>query len=204
MNAPSLIGELFALSQNGLHFTKDRYDRERYARLREIGVELGTALRLMDGEPLAALSTQDVGYCTPKVDVRAAIFQQDRVLLVREEFDCGTWSLPGGWADTNESPSEAVLREVLEEAHLVVRVRKLAAVLDRSRHAHWPPMLSRVYKMIFVCEPLMPLPDPRASAAAELFAVTDLPTLSLDRILPEQIQRAFVHFRDPALAADFD
>ena len=204
MDAASLIGEIFALSQNGLHFTKDRHDRERYARLKEVGVELGAALRLMDAEPLRVLSTQDVGYCTPKVDLRAAIFQDDQVLLVQEEFDEGTWSLPGGWADTGESASEAVLREVLEEAHLVVRITKLAAVLDRSKHAHWPPMLSRVYKMIFVCEPLTPLEHQPRLTAAELFPVTDLPPLSIDRILPEQIERAHAHYRDGALPTDFD
>jgi ADP-ribose pyrophosphatase YjhB (NUDIX family) len=71
------------------------------------------------------------------VDVRGAVFRNDgSILLVREIADAGRWTLPGGWADVNESPSECVIREVREESGFEVAIRKLAAVYDRDRHGH--------------------------------------------------------------------
>jgi 8-oxo-dGTP pyrophosphatase MutT (NUDIX family) len=103
--------ELQAMAQTGLTFSQDKYDLERYQRLRGIAAAMMAAGA---GEPLervAALFEQDVGYPTPKVDVRGAVFQHRRILLVREISD-GRWTLPGGWADVNQSPRECVQRGV--------------------------------------------------------------------------------------------
>ncbi len=80
------------------------------------------------------------GYATPKVDVRGSVFRDDQILLVKERAD-GLWTLPGGWADVNESPREAVVREIMEESGYHTRANKLLAVWDRAKHQHTPLLL---------------------------------------------------------------
>jgi ADP-ribose pyrophosphatase YjhB (NUDIX family) len=103
---------------------------------------------LTDSSMIVDLFKGDVGYATPKVDVRAAVFDHDRLLLVRERED-GGWSLPGGWADIGSSPSDNVIREVREESGYESEVLKLAAVYDRARHGH-PPIPFYAYKLFFL------------------------------------------------------
>jgi len=139
-----------AIAQNGLAFTHDPFDRERYTQLaelvtvlvaRELELPLGEARALWDGER---------GYATPKVDVRGGVFREDQVLLVRERAD-GRWTLPGGWVDVNDAPSEAVAREIYEESGYRARAIKLAALIDKNRHPH-PPGVHHIYKLFFLCE----------------------------------------------------
>jgi ADP-ribose pyrophosphatase YjhB (NUDIX family) len=192
-----------AIAQTGLAFTRDPFDRERYTQLaelvaellsRELEIPLGAARGLWDGEH---------GYATPKVDVRGGVFRDDRVLLVRERAD-GRWTLPGGWVDVNDAPSEAVAREILEESGYRARAVKLAALVDKNRHPH-PPGVHHIYKLFFVCE--LEGGDPAASSetdAAEFFPVYALPPLSSGRVLASQIERLYQHRLDPALPTDFD
>jgi ADP-ribose pyrophosphatase YjhB (NUDIX family) len=98
---------------------------------------------------LEALFAKEAGYATPKVDVRGAVIEDGRILLVREIEDSGRWTISGGWADANQSPSESVIREVREESGLEVRVRKLAALYDRARQGH-PPHPYTVYRIFFI------------------------------------------------------
>lgn len=196
--------EILAIAQSGLTFTRDKYDRERYEALRKLAVRL--MARGSGAEPamLAALFANETGYATPKVDVRAAIFRDDRILLVQELADRGRWTLPGGWADVNLSASENILHEVRDEAGFDVRVRKIAAVYDRGKHAH-PPHAFSAYKMFFLCDILGPAKKSALeTGAVEFFPEDGLPELSLDRVLPEQIHRMFDHMRDPNLPTDFD
>jgi ADP-ribose pyrophosphatase YjhB (NUDIX family) len=128
--------EMQALAQTGVAFTLDQYDRERYQQLRALAAKImadHTGIAMPDIE---VMFTQQTGYATPKLGVRGAVFRDDRILLVRETADEHRWTLPGGWADVNESPAEAVAREVREEAGLQVRPTRLAAVWDRARHPH--------------------------------------------------------------------
>ncbi|WP_197487559.1 NUDIX domain-containing protein [Dietzia timorensis] len=93
------------------------------------------------------------GYTTPRIDVRAGIFDNDgRILLVREIADHDRWTIPGGWCDVLESPTEAIEREVLEEAGIHARARQLAALIDREKWPHHPPYDRHIYKLLFVCE----------------------------------------------------
>ena len=108
--------EMQAMAQTGLAFTRDQYDRERYQRLRSLAAEIMAEHADMAIPDIEMLFTQQSGYATPKLGVRGAVFQDDRLLLVRETVDDHRWTLPGGWADVNESPAEAVAREVREEA----------------------------------------------------------------------------------------
>ena len=195
--------EVQAIAQNGLAFTRDPFDRERYTQL----AELVTALLASElGIPAAdarALWAEEHGYATPKVDVRGGVFVEDRVLLVRERTD-GRWTLPGGWVDVNNAPSEAVEREIHEESGYRARAVKLAALFDKNRHPH-PAGVHHIYKLFFLCELTGGAPATSAETdAVEFFPVHELPPLSTGRVLASQIERLYQHRLDPALPTDFD
>lgn len=196
--------KLQAIAQTGLTYAANDYDRERYEEVAELAAGLMAA---HSGTPIATFrhlfGMQD-GYATPKVDVRAAAFRDGKILLVRESSD-GAWTLPGGWADVNDTPSGAVERETLEETGLEVKALKLAAVYDRARHPHEPPFPFHVYKLFFVCELLGG--NPKTSneiLAVDFFAADSLPALSASRIVRSQVLRMFEHARESSLPTDFD
>jgi ADP-ribose pyrophosphatase YjhB (NUDIX family) len=199
--------ELQAIAQTGLTFAKDPFDRERYRSIRSLAAQIMAEHSGTEPSRIEALFSEQAGYATPKVDVRGAVFNDDaRILLVREIADAGRWTLPGGWADVNQPPSEAVIREVREESGFEVGVRKLAAVYDRDRHGHWPPHPFHVYKLFFTCNIIggAARPGPETSEVA-FFAADDLPLdLSLGRVQRHQIERMFGHWLTPALPTDFD
>lgn len=198
--------ELHALSHIGLTYsTENHFDQERYSRIREIAAEIMASHGEIGPATVLERWDQQDGYITPKVDVRAVVFDDSqRVLLVRERAD-GLWALPGGWADVNESAGQVVAREVREEACMEVRPVRLLAVYDRSLQGHNPPFAYHVYKIFFLCEVVAGTPQagPEVLDAA-WFAEDALPALSLSRVLPEQIRRMYEHLRDPSLPADFD
>ncbi len=195
---------LQAIAQNGLTFATDVYDRERYQAVREVAAEIMAAKSDTETPSVLQLFTRETGYATPKVDVRGAVFRDDGILLVREASD-GRWSLPGGWADVNTSPSENIVREIVEESGFETRVQKLAAVLDRSRHPHVPATPYHVYKMFFICEIAGGAPKPNHEIHdVDFFREDAIPELSLGRVLPDQIARMFVHWRQPDLPTEFD
>ena len=198
-----LSRRLLALSQTGLHFTAEEYDRERY---REIG-DIATRLLELQSNVAADAVRQawfvEDGYATPKVDVRGAIFRDNRVLLVRERVD-GRWTVPGGWADVNDSPSSAILKEIEQESGFTARVLKLAAIYDRSKRND-PVYLFHTWKLFFLCE--ITGGEARTSyetTAVEFFPLDALPELSTGRSNAEQIRRMHQHHLDPNLPTEFD
>lgn len=199
--------ELQAIAQTGLAFSKDAYDRERYEAVRTLAAHIIAKHSEAEFSHVEGLFTQQAGYATPKVDVRGAVFRNDgSILLVREVADAGRWTLPGGWADVNESPSECVIREVREESGFEVAVRKLAAVYDRDRHGHLPLHAFHVYKVFFVCDIIGGAPRPGLETSEVRFFTTEnLPSdLSVGRVRQHQITRMFEHWRSPGLPTDFD
>jgi ADP-ribose pyrophosphatase YjhB (NUDIX family) len=198
-----LSRRLLALSQTGLHFCSEEYDRERY---REIGDIAARLLELQGGASAASIGGAwfaDTGYATPKVEVRGAIFRDDRVLLVRERAD-GKWTVPGGWADVNDSPSAAVLKEIEQESGFTARILKLAAVDDRNKH-NTPPSLFQSWKVFFICE--IAGGEARTSyetTAVDFFPLDGLPELSTGRVTAEQIRRMHRHHLDLNLPTEFD
>jgi ADP-ribose pyrophosphatase YjhB (NUDIX family) len=200
------VKRLQAIAQTGLTYAKDPYDIERYQRVRQIAAEMLAARSSgVSSTEIVDLLARDVGYATPKVDVRAAVFSDKGVLLVRERSD-GAWTLPGGWADVGDSPSLAAVREVKEESGYDVVARKLAAVYDRDheRHGH-PPIPYHVYKLFFLCEIVGG--DAKASIetdAVAFFAEDSIPPLSLERVSPGQIAHLFEHHRHPEWPTSFD
>ena len=194
---------LAALSQNGLTFMQDPFDRQRWEEVRGIAAEmLAAGAATSADEMIESLSRED-GYATPKVDVRAAVFRDDKVLLVQERSD-GRWTLPGGWCDLGEAPGVAAAREVEEESGYRVRTTKLLALYDKLRHGH-PKATWHAYKLFFRCE--LEGGAPAASvetAAVGFYGENDLPPLSLGRVTEAQVRRMFEHARDPSLPTDYD
>ena len=192
-----------AIAQNGLAFTHDPFDRERYTQLTELVAQLLARELEMPIDAARALWSDEQGYATPKVDVRGGVFIESRVLLVRERSD-GRWTLPGGWVDVNDAPSEAVAREILEESGYQARPVKLAALFDKNRHPH-PPGVHHIYKLFFLCELTGGAAAVSAETdAAEFFPLQALPPLSTGRVLATQIERLYQHHLDPSLPTDFD
>lgn len=192
-----------AIAQNGLAFTRDPFDRERFTQLTDLVATLLSTQLDIPLEKAQGLWGGDEGYVTPKVDVRGGMFEADRVLLVRERSD-GKWTLPGGWVDVNDSPSEAVVREVFEESGYHARAVKLAALFDKRRHPH-PPGLHHIFKLFFLCERIGGAPAVSSETdAVEFFPVAALPELSTGRVLASQIERLHQHHLHPELPTDFD
>ena len=194
-----------AVAQSGLTYGRDPYDRERYQALQEIAAQMMVASST-DGElgPVQALFAQQQGYATPKVGVRAVVFDDvGRLLLVRETAD-GGWTPPGGWADVGDSPSQVAIREVAEESGYDVRVTRLLGVLDRDKQGH-SPIPWHVYNIYFMCEVISGVATPSSeTSAVAWFERQQIPPLSLDRIQPHLIDLFFAYHDDPTLPAVFD
>lgn len=206
MSEPSwlVIGrELRAIAQIGLTFSKEPFDRRRYHRIQELAASLMAQGADADQAKVLELFRQDTGYATPKVDVRGAVFREGRVLLVREISD-GGWTLPGGWADVNQSPAECVEREISEESGFSARAIKLAAIHDYHRR-HSPHHADSIYKLFFICDLTggSARPSEETSEVA-FFPRHELPQLSPGRTTPEQIELMFMHAEHPERPADFD
>jgi ADP-ribose pyrophosphatase YjhB (NUDIX family) len=197
--------ELQALAQSGLAYSESPYDRERYERLRAIAVDILARHGDTPFERVRDLFAEERGYATPKVDVRGVVFRDDRVLLVRESQDGGRWTLPGGWADVNETPREGVEREIREESGYEARAVKLLACYDRAAQGHEPPYPHHVFKLFFLCELTGGAPaDSHETSGASFFAEDGIPELSKGRTTARQLHRFFEHLRNPALPTDFD
>jgi ADP-ribose pyrophosphatase YjhB (NUDIX family) len=198
--------EIQATAQTGLAFTKDPYDRERFASLLRLAARIMADHTGADTGRMQSLFDAETGYATPKVGVRGAVFDPDgRILMVREVEDENRWTLPGGWAEVNQTPAQSVVREVFEESGYHARVVKLAAVWDRASHPH-PPALFSVVRLFFICtlQGGTPATSLETSGVA-WFAEDAIPAdLSLRRTLPRHIARMFAHWHDPTLPTEFD
>lgn len=199
----SCIQRLQAIAHNGLTYAENHYDIERYEKIRDLAIEMAAAQTGDDPHVIRGLFAHENGYITPKVDVRGVVFKDGAVLLVREKVD-GLWSLPGGWADIGDAPSQAAEREIHEESGYKTRAVKLLAAYDRNRHDH-DPFPFHTYKLFFLCE----LIGGAASTSDEttgvdFFAEDALPPLSTTRVTAAQITHFFEHYRHPDLPTCFD
>jgi ADP-ribose pyrophosphatase YjhB (NUDIX family) len=198
--------EIQATAQIGLAFSRDPYDLDRYQAL------LGLAARIMaehtsaDLTLIESLFGQEAGYATPKLGVRAAVFDDDgRILMVRETADDHRWTIPGGWADVNQTARQSVVREVWEESGFHVRPVKLAAAWDKATQGLVLGPFS-ITTLFFICEPT----GGEATTSLETseiawFREDEIPTdLSTRRINPRQIARMYAHWRDRSLPTEFD
>ncbi len=190
--------EIAAIAQAGLAYSRDPYDRERFQRLLELSGEI---LRVAGG-PATFAWPVEMGYPTPKVDVRAVVFRRGEVLLVKEASS-GLWTLPGGWADVNLTPAENVEKECREESGYEVKARKITAIYDRDR-AGYPRNPHAIYKIFFLCE----LCGGEARISLEstevgFFPRDGLPELDPHRAKSSDIELAWQHFQDQTLPVSF-
>ena len=183
------IEEIQSIAQAGLTYGKDRFDIERYQRLRDIAASMMTQRANLPLEQVKNLFCAESGYQTPKVDVRAAVFSMERILLVRERD--GTWSLPGGWADIHLSAGENVIKEALEEAGVEVEPQRLIALQDRARH-NQPLIAWSIYKVFVLCRLIGGrFKQNIETSESGWFSLDALPELSLERNSMAQIAMCF-------------
>ncbi len=194
--------ELQALAQAGLAYTKDAFDRERFERIRAISAEILSHQSEIPFEKAVELFCNESGYQTPKLETRAAVFSEERILLVQEKD--GRWSLPGGWVDVNKSIRENAEKEVWEEAGLRVKAKRLIALHDRNRH-NKPVFAYGICKVFVLCEALDgAFRENLETVASGYFPLEHLPELSEDRNTKEQIALCFSAYHDENWSVVFD
>jgi len=182
--------ELQSLAQAGLFYTKDPFDKERYARIREITAEMLSAKTGVSVEKVKDIFCTDTGYQTPKLDTRSAIFNDRGQILLVQEND-GRWSLPGGWVDVNVSVTENAAKEVLEEAGLQVKVDRVIAIQDREKH-NKPIYAYKVCKIFLHCTVLSgAFQENIETVGSAYFDRTALPPLSEEKNNWEQVEMCF-------------
>lgn len=195
--------QLQSIAQTGLAYTKDVYDMERYEQLRNISIDILGHYTELDKQLIKDLFANETGYATPKVDIRAVVFRDNQILMVRENSD-GAWALPGGWADIGLAPSKVAVKEVKEESGFDVKSVRLLAVFDKKCHPH-PPSSSHVYKMLIQCEIIGGMPKGGIeTSAVKFFSENELPSLSTARITKSQIELAFDYLKNPEKPVYFD
>jgi len=194
--------EIAALCQTGLAFANG-YDLGRYRRLMEIAADITAHHTGLAQQDLAKNFMAQPGYATPKIDVRAAVVRDGRILLVHERAD-GMWCMPGGWADVGEFPAAMVAREALEESGIVVVPRKVVGVFDANRSGR-PLEFYHAYKIVFLCDAIGgELRGSNETLAAAYFDFTDIPPLSSNRTHPRHLAEVQAHLADPDRPAAFE
>ena len=181
--------ELQSIAQAGLFYGKDEFDIERYEQIREIAAEMISYKSEIPVEKVKDLFCNEIGYQTPKLDSRAAIFQEDKILLVKEKN--GTWSLPGGWVDVNVSVKESTIKEVKEEAGLNVTADLVIAVQDREKH-NLPIYAYKVCKVFVLCNVIGGKFEANLETVeSRYFGIDELPKLATEKNNEEQIRMCF-------------
>jgi len=195
--------EIQSLSQTGYHYAENDFQRERNHRLSVIAAEMISEYGQLDLKPLVETFHAQIGYATPRVDVRAAVFHDGKLLMVRERLD-GGWTLPGGWADVGDRPSQAAEREAWEEAGFHVKARQVIGVYDANRVG--PLEVFHAFKIIFLCDLLDGEARPsNETSEVAFFGPDEIPDcLSGERTKPRHIQDAFVALANPNHSTVFD
>jgi len=185
---------LQSLAQAGLAYGKDKYDIERFEEIRDLSVQMLTALSDLPAQKVENLFASETGYQTPKIDTRAAIFKENKILLVQEAN--GTWALPGGWCDVDQSVKENTIKEVKEEAGLNVVLDKVIAVQDRDKH-NQPPYAYKICKIFSLCHATGgAFTKNLETIASDYFERDQLPTLAQAKTNEAQIQMCFAAYEN--------
>lgn len=194
--------ELQFLAQCGLTYCNDIYDIERYERIREISAEMVQRQTNIPLENIKEVFCNETGFQTPKLDTRAAIIQDGKILLVQEKD--GRWSLPGGWVDVNQSVRENTIKEVLEEAGLEVRALRLVALHDRNRR-NQPIYIHEICKIFVLCEIISGQFRPNSETIGSGFFAPDaLPPLAGEKNNTDQVRMCFEAHADEHWPVVFD
>jgi ADP-ribose pyrophosphatase YjhB (NUDIX family) len=203
----SIAKRLQSIAQAGIFYSEDKpFDRERYEEISQLSVQILSHLTDEPIDKIGNLFTQERdGYQTPKVDVRAVIFNDSgEILMVKEKVD-GCWSLPGGWADVGYSPAEVAIKEVQEETGLNVKTIRLLAIMDKRNHPH-PPEGWYVYKIFILCEVIGGEISKNTTETSDIqyFNLQNLPPLSEPRNVYSQIKLMFDYWENPVKDVYFE
>ena len=194
--------EIQSLAQNGLEYSNNVYDIERYKRLREITAEMLEMKTGISVEKVKDLFCNETGYQTPKLDTRAAIFKDNKILLVHENN--GTWSLPGGWVDVLETVKSNTIKEVKEETGLDVITKKIIAIQDRNKH-NKPIYAYGVCKIFVLCDVIGGKFEKNIETTeTEYFSIDNLPLLAEEKNNKEQIEMCFRAAKDENWKVEFE
>lgn len=198
------IKRLHALAEIGLQYNDIPYDRERYEEVREICLDMLEKMTNVPVEQIVTVIEEKNGYRTPKVDVRAVVFnEQNQILLIQENVD-GKWAMPGGWTDISYSPGEVAVKECFEEAGLKVKATRLLAIMDKQKQG-MPPAFEYVYKIHMLCEKLNDtISTGSETSDVRWFDEHDLPELSLPRNTEAQIAMMYEYHRGERTEPYFD
>jgi len=195
--------EIQQLSQTGAAFAVTDYEKNRYKRLTEITAEIIEHHTELEKEAVQKVLMEHPGYATPKIDVRAAIIKDGKILLVQESTD-NCWAMPGGWADVGNIPSEVAIRETKEESGYDVKPIKVIGVYDANRVGRRLEFF-HAFKIIFLCE----LIGGEATTSDEtldvqFFDFNNLPALSLNRTNEKHLNEIKLHLANPERKTFFD
>ncbi|MGG0188635.1 NUDIX hydrolase [Bacillus rhizoplanae] len=190
------VKQVQAIAQAGLAYSKDVYDIERFQELRKLSIEMMAHYTKMDWEVVEHLFANETGYQTPKVDIRAVVFQGGKLLFVKEKSD-GKWALPGGWADIGYTPTEVTQKEVLEETGYKVENFRLLSIFDKQKHQPSPSAID-VYKIFISCEIVGGERQIGIETEdVQFFGEDELPELSIGRNTEWQIRQMFAYMKNP-------
>ena len=194
--------EIQSIAQNGLTYTKDVFDKERFERLREISAEIMSCYSELPIKTVTNLFCNEVGFQTPKLDTRAVIFEGGKILLVKEND--GRWSMPGGWVDFDQTIKTNTEKEVKEEAGLDVKAVKILAVHDRNKH-NKPSYAYNVCKVFILCEIIGGcFQKNMETVESRFFLLEELPDLAEEKNTKEQIEMCFKACNNPYWVPEFD
>jgi ADP-ribose pyrophosphatase YjhB (NUDIX family) len=203
------VRELQAIAQTGINYSRDVFDRQRFEDVRRISAEIASTHTNTPQANIEDIFTQQSGYATPKVGSRGAVFRLGEsgpeILMVQEIAENGLWTLPGGFCDVGDSPSQAVEREVWEESGYTVRASRLVSVTYHDKRFRPKPHAFSLYRLLFICDLL----GGEATTSIETsgvgwFTQTNLPELAVNKVAPEEVDMAFAHYHDPELQTVFD
>lgn len=195
--------EIQSIAQAGLTFSDNHYDRDRYIQLRKLAVEIMHEYTEIPDEKLVDLFAGETGYQTPKVDIRSAVFMDDKILMAREKID-GKWSLPGGWADVNTTVSESAVRECQEEAGAKVVPERIIAIHTANRQNNFIYPYT-IYKIFVQCRLVeWEFKENTETLGSMFFGLDELPELSTERNSFEQIRMCFEAGRSDRFETIFD
>lgn len=197
------LQKILSHAQAGLTYCENKYDLERYQGIKSIVISMISEYTSSTVPEVKNFYPDSDGYLTPKVDVRAVVVRDNKILLIRENSD-GFWALPGGWADVGLTPSQVVAKEVKEEAGFEVSVKKLLAVHDKAKHSSHISYMY-IYKLFFLCEIIGGKAEIGIeTSGVDFFGLDELPQLSEGRSTKEQIELMVKLAKQPSANPDFD
>lgn len=199
----TIAKKINSIAQSGLTFTKDDFDRERYTELLRLSISILNNITEIDSKKLDFIFNRDIGYQTPKAGIRAVVFQDDKVLMVKERMD-NKWCLPGGYADVGMTPSEVAIKEVKEESGFDVKPLRILGLIDYNKHQDRPFPFD-IYQIFMDCEII----GGEAAIGIEtsdvgFFNIDNLPELSVRRVTKSQILQMHELHNNKELEPIFD